>query len=152
VKNALVRAIATGLYSGYSPFVPGSVGTLPAWFIAFLFIRDNLAVLIPVTIVTFFISVWAATGAEKMLGHDSRKIVIDEWEGMFISVLFVPFSLLNYIIAFVAFRILDAIKIPPAAQAERLPAGWGVTMDDVIAGIQANIVSQIVIVILRHLQ
>jgi phosphatidylglycerophosphatase A len=70
---------------------------------------------------------------------------------MFVAVLLVPYSLLNFTIAFVAFRILDAIKIAPAAQAEKLPAGWGVTMDDIVAGIQANIVTQIVIVILARL-
>ena len=152
MKDFIVRITATGLYSGYSPFVPGSVGTIPAWLIAILFIRGTTVILIPVIVGTFFISVWAAGGAEKLFGHDARKIVIDEWAGMFLAVLFVPYSLLNYIIAFVAFRILDAIKIPPAAQAEKLPAGWGVTMDDIVAGVQANIVTQIVIVILARLQ
>jgi phosphatidylglycerophosphatase A len=151
MKDFIIRLTATGLYSGYSPFVPGSVGTIPAWLVAVLFIRDNTTVLIPVVIVTFFVSVWAATGAEKLFGHDARRIVIDEWAGMFVAVLLVPYSLLNFTIAFVAFRILDAIKIAPAAQAEKLPAGWGVTMDDIVAGIQANIVTQIVIVILARL-
>lgn len=151
MKDFIIRITATGLYSGYSPFVPGSVGTIPAWLIAVLFIRGSTVVLVPVIVVTFFVSVWAATGAEKLFGHDARKIVIDEWAGMFLAILFLPYSLLNYTIAFVAFRILDAIKIPPAAQAEKLPAGWGVTMDDIVAGIQANIVTQIVIVIIARL-
>jgi len=151
MRDFIIRLTATGLFSGYSPFIPGSVGTIPAWLIAVLLIKDNTTVLIPVVIVTFFVSVWAATGAEKLFGHDARKIVIDEWAGMFVAVILVPYSLLNFTVAFVAFRILDAIKIPPAAQAEKLPAGWGVTTDDIVAGIQANIVTQIVIVILARL-
>jgi phosphatidylglycerophosphatase A len=71
--------------------------------------------------------------------------VIDEWAGMFVALLFVPVTLTNYLIAFVAFRAFDVIKLPPAAQSERLPIGWGVTMDDIVAGIQANVFTQIVI-------
>ena len=44
-----------------------------------------------------------------------------------------------------------SIKLPPAAQAERLPRGWGVTMDDVVAGIQANILTHIAIYILTRI-
>lgn len=81
------------------------------------------------------------------MGHDSRYIVIDEWAGMFVAVLFVPWSLTNYIIAFFAFRIFDVIKLPPAARFEKLPAGWGITMDDIAAGVQANLVVQIYILL-----
>jgi phosphatidylglycerophosphatase A len=62
-------------------------------------------------------------------------------------VLFVPFGFVNYLIAFAAFRFFDVVKLPPAAQAERLPGGWGVTMDDVAAGVHANILVQIYLII-----
>jgi phosphatidylglycerophosphatase A len=145
MKNWFPTMIATGLYTGYSPTVPGTVGTIPAWLIAWFLIRDNTPALAIVTIVTFFVSVWSASAAEHVFGHDSRKIVIDEWAGMFVALLFVPVTLTNYLIAFVAFRAFDVIKLPPAAQSERLPIGWGVTMDDIVAGIQANVFTQIVI-------
>jgi phosphatidylglycerophosphatase A len=100
------------------------------------------------TAVTFAVSVWTAQKMEPVLGHDARKIVIDEWTGMFLTLMFIPYSLVNYVIAFAAFRLFDVIKLPPAGQSERLPGGWGVTMDDVVAGIQANIVTQAVIFVL----
>jgi phosphatidylglycerophosphatase A len=145
IKDKLVRFIATGIYSGYSPLVPGTVGSIPAWLIAFFLIGDNTPVLAVVTVVTFCVSVWSAGKVEQMFGHDAKKIVIDEWTGMFLALLFVPYSFSNYLIAFFAFRAFDVLKLPPAAQAERLPGGWGVTMDDVIAGIQANVLTQLVI-------
>ena len=145
MKNALVRLVATGLYSGYSPFVPGTVGSIPAWLIGFFLVRDNVMIMGIVTVVTLIISVWSAGEAEKLFGHDARKIVIDEWAGMFLAFLFVPYSLTNFVIAFVAFRVFDVVKITPAHQAERLPGGWGVTMDDVVAGIQANVFTQIIV-------
>lgn len=145
MQRAFVKLLASGLYTGYSPIIPGTTGTVPAWLIAWFLIGGNQIWLGAATVLMFFVSVWSATEAEKIYGHDSKKIVSDEWIGMFLSLLFVPYSLLNYTIAFVAFRLFDVIKIPPAAQAERLPRGWGVTMDDVVAGVQANIAAQIVI-------
>ncbi len=142
-KDHLIKLIATGLYSSSVPPWPGTTGTIPAWLIAFFLIRGNQMWLGLASVVCFFVSVAVATAAERFMGHDSRYIVIDEWIGMFIAVLFVPWSLTNYLLAFVAFRLLDAIKVPPAAQLEALPRGWGVTMDDVIAGLQANVVVQI---------
>jgi phosphatidylglycerophosphatase A len=145
VRNWLTKCIATGLFSGYSPSVPGTVGTIPAWLVAFFLVREQQIVLAAVTIVTFLVSVRVASAAETIFGHDSKKIVIDEWAGMFVALVLVPYSLSNYLIAFVAFRVFDVLKIPPAAQAEKLPGGWGVTMDDIVAGVQANILTQVVV-------
>lgn len=145
MKDKLVRFIATGFYSGYSPQVPGTVGSVPAWLVAFFLIGDNTPVLAMVTVVTFCISIWSAGRVEQTLGHDAKKIVIDEWTGMFLALLFIPYSFVNYLIAFFAFRAFDVMKLPPATQAEKLPGGWGVTMDDVVAGVQANILTRLVI-------
>ena len=151
MKDRFIRFIATGFYSGYSPLVPGTVGSVPAWLIAFFLVGDNTPVLAVVTVATFCVSVWSAGKAEQTLGRDAKKIVIDEWSGMFLALLFVPYSFSNYLIAFFAFRVFDVVKIPPAAQAERLPGGWGVTMDDAVAGIQANVVTQLVIFALARI-
>lgn len=144
--DLLAKLIATGVYSGYSPIWPGTAGSIPAWLVAFLLIRGHTPILVAVTVVTFCVSVWSAGKAEQTMGRDAKKIVIDEWAGMFLALLFVPYSLGNYLIAFFAFRAFDVVKLPPAAQAENLPGGWGVTMDDVVAGVQANVVTQLVII------
>jgi phosphatidylglycerophosphatase A len=145
MKDRIVILVATGLYSGFAPKWSGTFGSIPAWLIAFFFMPGNLTALAVASVVGIFLSVWAAGEAERFFGHDAKKIVIDEWAGMFITLLFVPFSLTNYLIAFFAFRFFDVAKIPPASQAERLPGGWGVTADDVVAGIQANLATHFVI-------
>ncbi len=145
MKNNFPIIVATGFYSGYLRPYSGTWGTIPAWLIGFYLINNNQFILITVAILSIIISVWSATEAEKKFGHDSKNIVIDEWAGMFVTFILLPFSLLNYIIAFVVFRASDVIKIPPAAQFERLPKGWGVTMDDVMAGIYANIITRFII-------
>ncbi|UCG61274.1 MAG: phosphatidylglycerophosphatase A [Candidatus Zixiibacteriota bacterium] len=145
MKNQLVKFIATGLCSGYLKPWPGTWGTIPAWLIAFFLVKGNLFILLAVTVATLFISIWSSGAAEDMLGHDSRKIVIDEWAGMFVALLFVEYSREGYLIAFFAFRAFDVIKLPPASQFEKLPRGWGVTMDDIAAGVYANIFTHAVL-------
>ncbi len=148
IKNSLIKFFASGLCSGYSPFIPGTTGTIPAWILAYFWLGHNPTALWLAAGISIVASIALASLAEPLLGHDSKKIVIDEWAGMIISLLMVPFSLTNYIIAFVAFRGFDAVKIYPADRAENLPRGWGVTADDIVAGIQANILTQLVIFIL----
>ncbi|RKX27263.1 MAG: phosphatidylglycerophosphatase A [Candidatus Zixiibacteriota bacterium] len=148
----LTKLISTGLFSGYLRPFPGTWGTIPAWLIAWFLIRGNQELLGLVVVLTTLVSWGASHAGEKLLGHDSRKIVIDEWAGMFIALLFVPHNLSFYIAAFVAFRVFDVIKLWPARQLEKLEGGLGITMDDVAAGIQANIFVQIVIYVAERLQ
>ena len=148
MKNFVVKAIATGLGAGYAPFASGTLGSILPWFIAYYIIRGDQFTLAIVAVLTTIISVWSAGEAENYFGHDSRRIVIDEWAGMLITLLFVPYSLTNYLIGFIMFRALDVIKIFPARQAEKLPGGWGVTMDDVVAGIQSSVATQLIILLL----
>lgn len=140
MRHNFVIAIATGLYSGYLRPFSGTLGTIPAWAIAFFFTGHNTLLHFVLSVVLTAISVWSAGEAEKTLGQDSKTIVIDEWAGMFVAVLFVPVTFVNYLIAFVAFRFFDVVKIWPASQFERLSGGWGVTMDDIAAGAQACII------------
>ncbi len=149
-KTSLIKFFASGFYSSYSPIVPGTTGTVPCWLIAFFIVKGDQMAVISMAFGFTIISVWLAYLAEKVYGHDAKKIVIDEWAGMMITLILIPYSLVNYLIAFVAFRGYDAIKIFPANVAESLPGGWGVTADDVVAGIQANLSTLLAIYILNH--
>lgn len=139
--------LAIGLGSGLSPVVPGTVGTLPVWLLAFavgsvapLPVWAMSAAALAVCLVGF----WAASAAEAVMGHDPKAVVIDEWAGMLIALIGVPVTFGAYLFAFVAFRIFDVIKPPPAARAESLPAGYGVVLDDVFAGLYALVAYHLV--------
>lgn len=149
MRKTLVKIIATGLYTGYSPVVAGTVGSIPPLLIAYFLIGDNLLYLSIAALAVTLISFWAASEAEQVFGHDSKTIVIDEWAGMLITLLFLPVTIKIYLIAFVAFRFFDVIKLWPAGVAERLPRGWGVTADDIVAGIQANLAVQLYLYLMR---
>ena len=145
MKDSLVKFFATGCCSGYLRPYAGTWGTIPAWLIAWFFLRNDQLALGIACVVVSIASVYFAGEAEKLFGHDARKIVIDEWAGMLVTVVLLPPTLTWYIAAFFAFRFFDVVKIPPARQMERLPGGWGVTMDDIVAGIQANVILHLVI-------
>ena len=82
------------------------------------------------------LSVVISDRAEKALGvHDDTRIVIDEWIGAWIAASTAPHMMGRpLIVSFVLFRLFDVLK-GPLAPLQRLPGGWGVTMDDVGAGL-----------------
>ena len=94
-------------------------------------------------VVATLLSIVAGRTAERDFGSkDPRPFVMDEVAGMIIAGLaaWTPWSTdvwLTLPIAFLWFRVTDILKPPPARQLERLPGGWGITMDDVAAGAMA---------------
>lgn len=70
---------------------------------------------------------------------DPREVVIDEVMGMVVTLAFLPLNPKTIGIGFLLFRIFDIIKPFPVRRSEKLPGGWGIVMDDVIAGIYANV-------------
>jgi phosphatidylglycerophosphatase A len=150
LRKHFLIAIATGLYSGFIRPWSGTFGTIPAWLLAYFVLRgDTLALAIAVG-AGFILAVWSAGEAEKIYGHDAKRIVIDEWVGMFVTLLLMPYTLKHYLVAFFAFRFFDVGKFPPASHFERLPGGWGVTMDDVMAGVYANVATQFALYALQR--
>jgi phosphatidylglycerophosphatase A len=150
-SDLFIKLAASGLYSGYSPIVPGTTGTVPAWLIAYFLFGGNQAIVSAAAIVLIILSIYIAGKAEAIFGHDSKKIVIDEWAGMVVAVIFIPYSLKSYLIAFFWFRAFDAGKFFPANKAEKLPGGWGVTADDIIAGVEANLLTRLTLYIMSIL-
>ena len=122
--------------------MPGSWGRLLGLAVTWFLVPASLwSVLIWVVILV--LGVIVSGKAEKDFGQEARPIVIDEVLGMGLALLFVPKKIVYYVIAFVLFRLFDIVKPFPARQAERLPAGWGVMVDDLVAGVYANVVVQI---------
>ncbi len=146
----LLKTIATGFGCGYAPIAPGTFGTALGFLIFWLFPYPLSWTFIVGTITIFFVGVWASQIAEKFYGHDASYIVIDEVAGYLISVAYLPISpgrnwWIWTIAAFILFRLFDITKPGPAYKAQALPGGWGVMVDDLIAGLYTNIVLQIVI-------
>ena len=76
---------------------------------------------------------------------DPNVVVIDEVAGFFVAVLFIPFSVLNLVTAFLLFRLFDVWKPLFVKHCEQFSGGFGITMDDVAAGVLANVCLRIII-------
>jgi phosphatidylglycerophosphatase A len=100
-----------------------------------------------VCIIFFILGLWTSAGVEKDHGKDPRVVVIDEFVGQWVALLFLPRSVYVYLAAFVLFRILDIIKPFPAADMEDYEGGPGIMLDDLIAGIYTNMAIQIYIIL-----
>ncbi|RJQ56514.1 MAG: phosphatidylglycerophosphatase A [Nitrospiraceae bacterium] len=138
----LFKYIATLGFIGYLPYAPGSFGSA-AGFLVILFLKPEDSGLLITSLFVFALGWYASHKAEKSLGKDSGHIVIDELCGYFISVLFVPKSTGYLLAAFLLFRLFDILKPPPVRNVERaVSGGAGVMLDDVMAGIYANICLQ----------
>ena len=136
----LILLLASGLGVGFSPFAPGTTGTLVAIPIALL-LSPIRSPVYEVTILTFFFfSSWIAERAQNhWQKRDDQRIVIDEIMGYFLTMLWIPKSLLFISVGFLLFRLLDIVKPFPCRQLEKVRGGFGVVLDDVFAGIYANI-------------
>jgi phosphatidylglycerophosphatase A len=138
-KSQKAKLISTFFYAGYFPVAPGTFGSLVTLVIIWFLIPTFFYILLPISIGLFFLSVWSASRAEEFFGKDGSPIVIDEVTGMVISLIFVSKDIKSFAGAFLLFRLFDIVKPPPARTVERFRGGWGVTLDDVIAAIYANL-------------
>jgi phosphatidylglycerophosphatase A len=133
--------LATGCYVGRIPLAPGTFGSLLALIPCFFLSGLPLAVNYGLILLFIGLAVWVATGAEEILkAQDPGCIVIDEVAGMMMTLAGLPFDVLTVVSGFIIFRILDIIKPFPIRTAERhITGGAGVVLDDVIAGVMANV-------------
>jgi phosphatidylglycerophosphatase A len=132
--------LATGFGSGYSPFAPGTAGSLVG-LVLLLPLREAGLVWELAFLVLFTVGgIWAGGVVARRLGiEDPGIVVVDEIVGMWITLLFLPLKGSTAAAGFVLFRVMDVWKPYPARQLEHLPGGLGIMADDVMAGIYANL-------------
>jgi phosphatidylglycerophosphatase A len=156
--NSFALWIAQGFWTGRIPFAPGTFGSLVgfAWFFLLLAFGEPL-IFTSGAIFGIAVSVWSAGRAEKVLGQtDPGSVVIDE-------IIAIPFCFVGLLLSqihstrlfhpayfqarpgtlmavFIAFRIFDILKPWPINRSQKVPGGWGITIDDLIAAAYANLI------------
>ena len=148
-NNALFwKTIVTGFGIGYCPWAPGTAGSLAALLIAGViasFVPSPSLILLALTLIFTLAGIPGVNRLEAQWGKDPQKVVIDEYAGMWTSLLFTGFSWKTMLIAFVLFRFFDISKVAGIRYAEKLPGGTGVMADDLLAGIYSNLAVQLLI-------
>jgi phosphatidylglycerophosphatase A len=136
MKEKVARALALWFGCGKVPYAPGTAGTLGAIPLYLLLRPHGIAAVAVAAVVVTVVGVWAAGVVARQMGSkDPQCVVIDEVAGLLVTELGAPPTWTGLIAGFVVFRVLDQLKPFPAGLAERrLPGGYGIVMDDVIAG------------------
>jgi phosphatidylglycerophosphatase A len=143
--NFIEKILGSGFYTGYSPVASGTVGSLAALIIYLIPGFENPSLMIFFISLFIVIGVPIATKFEKVYGKDPKECTIDEVVGMWITLLFLPKKIWWIILAFLIWRAMDIIKPFPARKFEDIKGGWGIVLDDIMAGIYSFISIQLII-------
>lgn len=140
------KALGSTLFSGYIPIASGTFSSAVAF--AFYWIPgfENPFFLIPMILLFSVLGIIIGTRFEKVYGKDPSQCTIDETVGMWISLLFLPKQILVTGIAFFLWRLLDIVKPFPARQAEKLPGGYGIVLDDIISAVYTAIIMNFIVI------
>ena len=141
VYGALMKRVAfiiwTAGFAGLVPVAPGTAGSVVGLGILMLVrtVGNDWAELL-VLLMVVIVGIWSANVAERhYCREDPGEIVIDEVAGMMLTVFWLPSGWVPFVIGFLAFRFFDIVKPFPARMSERLPGGFGVMADDLVAGL-----------------
>ena len=149
----LILFIATAAGSGYVPVAPGTAGTVVGTALFLLGLRALPAPLYLLTLVAAIVlAIWVSDAAIPLFGNkDPRQVTIDEVVGVLTALALLPRASspahdhLLVVLGFLFFRIFDILKPPPVRNIERAaPGGLGIVLDDVAAGLYANLSLRIV--------
>jgi phosphatidylglycerophosphatase A len=168
----LTRCVATGFFTGYIPWASGTFGTLAGLLFLLLPGVHQTFVLLPLIVCVFPLGVItagkvaaaegdrlsrAAAAAKAVFQPGTREhpdpsiVVIDEIIGIWITLLLIPPSVPAYVAGFVFFRLFDVIKPQPARRMEHIRGGWGIMLDDVVAGVYANIATRLLLLAIAYM-
>lgn len=147
----ILLLIATFFKIGHLPLMPGTWASLATTALVYFiapYWRAPIYIQIPIIVIIFFLGIPAASASETHFNtKDPRPCVIDEVAGQMVTLLLVPHTIYFYAAGFFLFRVFDVLKPPPISTAEKLPGGWGIMFDDIVAGLFAFGVLQLYILI-----
>jgi len=145
MRDRLVKLLATGFGAGYAPKLPGTAGSIlgiGVWLVIQLTGNSWAWIVFAAGILPV---IWIAGAAEKLFNqYDPQCVVIDEIVGMTVALAGIALDWRLVLTGFVAFRLFDIWKPFPIRQSQKLPAGWGIVVDDLLAGGLACAVTHVV--------
>jgi phosphatidylglycerophosphatase A len=147
--------LASAAYTGFFPKASGTAGS--AFAMIFLLINEffSSVILFTLSFIFFFAGIIVSGRMMQRYGDDPSVVVIDEVVGQWVSLgiisIFSPLASFQIAaISFFTFRFFDIIKIFPSGYFDKLKSGFGIMMDDVIAGIYSGFATVIIVYIMKH--
>jgi phosphatidylglycerophosphatase A len=166
----LSRIVATALFTGYIPWASGTFGSLAGLLVLLIPGAEQPLAMAIMLILAIAAGVPAAAAVARAEGNrltriaaatkktfqpgehgapDPSIVVIDEVVGMWITLFLIPRTIPAYFLGFLLFRALDIVKPQPARAVEQIPNGWGIMLDDMVAGLYANVALRILLWLIR---
>jgi phosphatidylglycerophosphatase A len=148
MKKNIILFFASAAYTGYVPVASGTITTLIVGVpLYLLFSNLSPSGYVFATLAFSAFAVYISHQAEIILNEkDSHKIVIDEFPGYLVAMMFLPMNWKIVAAAFVIERFFDILKVFPANLVEKkIHGGLGVVLDDIVAGIYTNLILQAIL-------
>ena len=148
--NLVEKMLGSGFYTGYSPLASGTLASAVALAIYFIPGFEKSYVLIPFIIIFFLVGIPIGTKFEKEYGKDPSECTIDEFAGMWLSLLFIPKTITYAIVCFFIWRFFDIIKPYPAKSLEKIDGGLGIMIDDFVAALYSLVTVHAIIFLINR--
>jgi phosphatidylglycerophosphatase A len=166
----LSRIVATAFFTGYIPWASGTFGSLAGLLVLLIPGAEQPIAMAMMLFIAIATGVPAAGAVARAEGNrlsrvaavtkkafqpgdhgapDPSIVVIDEVVGMWITLFLVPKTIPAYLLGFLLFRAMDIVKPQPARAVERIPDGWGIMLDDIVAGLYANLALRVLLWVIR---
>ncbi len=145
-RQLIIKFLASGFFTGYFPVAPGTIGSLVGILVCF-FLQDIPFTTYAIVVILILIAgIYISGEAEKIYqAKDSSHIVIDEIAGILFTFIYLPKGIGFLLAGFLVFRFFDILKpFPIRLIDEKIEGGWGIMLDDVLAGIYANILIRLI--------
>ena len=140
MKLLAAKILSTCFGIGFFPLAPGTVTSVVA-VIAYVYIPalHSTPLLLSLVIIALVLGIWSGRIMEDEYGNDPSIVTIDELAGQWLALAALPAGWLPVLLSLFFFRLFDIAKPGPVDAAQRLPGGWGIMVDDLLAGFFANL-------------
>ena len=140
MKLRAAKLLSTCFGIGYFPVAPGTVTSMVAVLCYFFIpVLHNPLLLLFLVLLCSGAGIWAGGVMEEYYGEDPSVVTIDELAGQWLALVFLPEGIVPMALSLLFFRFFDIAKPGPVDALQRLPGGWGIMLDDLLAGFFANI-------------
>jgi len=158
----VIKAIGSGLFTGYIPFASGTFGSFLGFLIFLIPGFSDMHIILIAMLVCFAAGVYVSEKMKKRYGEDPPEVVIDEITGLWFTYI-VAFIIFDFffkakslnptsffvikvifgLVGLIIFRIFDIIKLQPSKYFDELKSGYGIMLDDIFAGLYAGILTPV---------
>jgi phosphatidylglycerophosphatase A len=141
------KVLGSVFFSGYFPLFPATIGSAVTCVAYWFLVPQRPGAQMAIIAVVFILGLHLSSRLMREWGPDPGRIVVDEAAGMLVSLFMLPKSLFLIVLAFLLFRLFDIAKPFPIRRMDELESGWGIMLDDLVAGVYARLAMFVIVLV-----